>query len=159
MEFARVNRSDPERWFIVVKNSWSTASLTANQWCAWDTLTDEDGVGVTKPDDPGTIIAMAGVAIETIANGEYGLVQTWGYRASARASGGSGLATSKISEGTYLYIKTSGFACHGLHTIASTVTLKPWQFNNIGIAMSPTNTAAKNTSATTWLCKVFVKCL
>lgn len=159
MLFQRVNRTDPERVFVVVKNSWSTASLAANQWCAWDVLTDEDGVAVTKADNPGTIIAMAGVAVETIANGDYGLVQTWGYRNGARCSGGSGLNTSKISEGTFLYIKTSGFACHGLHTIASTVTIKPYELNRIGVAMSPANTAAKNTSATTWVGKVFITCI
>lgn len=159
MLFQRLNRTDPERAFLVVKNSYSTASLSANQWVAWDTLTDEDGVGVTKPDDPGTIIAIAGVAVETIAHNDYGLVQCWGYRDGARMSGGSGLATSKISEGTYLYIKTSGFAVHGLHTIASTATIKPWQLNNVGIAMSPSNTAAKATSATTWVGKAFIKCL
>ena len=159
MKFQRINRSNPERVFITVKNSYSTASLSANQWVAWDTLTDEDGVGVTKPDDPGTLLAMAGVVTQTIAHNDYGLVQNWGYRNAARCSGGSGLATSKISEGTYLYIKTSGFACHGLHTLASTVTIKPWQLNMIGIGMSPTNTAAKATSATTWVGKVFVRCI
>lgn len=159
MEFQRVNRTDPERVFVVVKNSWSTASLAANQWCAWDVLTDEDGVAVTKPDNVGTIMAVAGVVVETIALNDFGLVQVYGYRASARMSGGSGLATSKISEGTMLYIKTSGFAVHGLHTIASTVTIAPWQLNMLGIAMSPANTAAKATSATTWVGKCFIRCL
>ena len=159
MEFQRINRTDPERVFVVVKNSYSTASLSANQWCAWDTLTDEDGVGVTKPDDVGTILAVAGVAVETIAHNDYGLVQVYGFRNGARCSGGSGLASSKISEGTYLYIKTSGFAVHGLHTLDSIVTIKPWQLNMLGIAMSPANTAAKATSATTWVGKVFIRCL
>ena len=44
MEFQRVNRTDPERIFLVVKNSWSTASLAANQWVSWDLITDRDGV-------------------------------------------------------------------------------------------------------------------
>ncbi len=159
MEFQRINRTDPERVFVVAKNSWSTASLAANQWVSWDVLTDEDGVSVTKPDDVGTIIAVAGVAVETIALNDYGLIQVYGYRDGARMSAGSGLATSKISEGTYLYIKTSGFAVHGLHTILSTVTIKPWQLNMVGIAMSPSNTAAKATSATTWVGKAFIRCL
>lgn len=159
MEFQRTNRTDPERIFVVVKNSYSTASLSANQWVAWDTLTDEDGVGVTKPDDPGTICAIAGVAVETIAHNDYGLVQVYGFRNGARMSGGSGLATSKISEGTYLHVNTSGFAAYGLHTLASTVTIKPWQLNMVGIAMAPANTAAKATSATTWVGKCFIRCL
>ena len=160
MELQRVNRTDPERIFVVVKNSYSTASLSANQWVSYDTKTDEDGVGVTKAGATlFTDIGVDGVVVETIAHGDYGLIQVYGYRNAARLSGGSGLNTSKVSEGTYLYIKTSGFAVHGLHTLASTVTIKPWQLNMLGVAMSPTNTAAKATSATTWSGKVFVKCL
>lgn len=160
MEFQRINRTDPERIFLVVKNTYSTAALAANQWAAFDTFTDKDGIGVTKPGATRfTDLAMAGVIVEAIAVGDYGLCQCWGYRNSARVSGGSGLNTSKISEGTYLYIKTSGFAVHGLHTIASTVTIKPWQLSRVGVSMGVANTAAKATSATTWQGKVFIKCL
>ena len=157
MLFQRANRTDPERVFVVAKNTYSTASLAANQWVAWDVLTDEDGLSVTKP---GGVLrhAIAGVANETIAAGDYGLVQVFGYR-NARCSGGSGLNTSKVSEGTFLYVRTSGFAAHGLHTIASTVTIPAWRLDKVGIAMSPANTAAKATSATTWVGKVFIKCL
>jgi len=158
MLFQRVNRTDPERVFVVMKNSYSTASLSANQWVAHDVVTDEDGVGVTKIS--GVLRhAIAGVAVETIAHNDYGLIQVWGYRSGARMSGGSGLATSKISEGTFLYVSTSGFAAYGLHTIASTVTIPAWRLDKIGVAMSPTNTAAKATSATTWVGDCFVKCL
>ena len=158
MLFQRVNRTDPERHIVVVKNSYATAALAANQWVAWDMVTDKDGVSVTKP--LGVLRqSIAGVAIETIAAGDYGLIQIWGYRSGARASGGSGGNTSKVSEGTYLYVKTSGFAAHGLHTVASTVTLPTWRLDKVGIAASPTNTAAKATSATTWVANVFVKCL
>jgi hypothetical protein len=158
MEFQRAQRTDPERIFTVVKNSYSTATLAANQWVAWDAVTDEDGLAVTKPS--GVLRhCLAGVVVESIVHADYGLVQVFGYRASARCSGGSGLNTSKISEGTYLYIKTSGFAVHGLHTIASTVTIPAWRLDKVGFAMSPTNTAAKATSATTWQGKVFVRCL
>ena len=156
----RLNRTDPERFFMVVKNSYSTAALAANQWVAWDVVTDEDGVSVTKPGH--TLLtsnAIAGVVIEAIAHGDYGKIQVWGYRAAARISGGSGLNTSKVSEGTFLYLRTSGFAMHGLHTIASTVTIPTWRLDKVGVGMSPLNTAAKATSATTWVGKVFVQCL
>lgn len=158
ISFQRMNQTDPERVFVTVKNSYSTASLAANQWVAWDVVTDEDGVAVTKINGV-TRHAVAGVAVETIAHGDYGLIQVFGFRNGARMSGGSGLATSKISEGTYLYVKTSGFACHGLHTIASTVTIPAWRLDKVGVAMSPANTAAKATSATTWVGKAFIKCL
>ena len=158
MEFKRVNRTDPEQVFLVVKNSYSTASLSANQWCAWDHRTDKDGVAVTKIGGVERH-AVAGVAVETIAHGAYGLIQVYGYRSGARCSGGSGLNTSKVSEGTFLYVKTSGFAAHGLHTIASTVTIPAWRLDKIGVAFAPTNTAAKATSATTWVGNVFVRTL
>ena len=158
MEASRINRSDPERLFVSVKNSYSTASLSPNQWVAWDDVTDQDGVAVTKIS--GVLRhAVAGVMIETVAHADYGLCQVWGYRNAARVSGGSGLNTSKVSEGTYLYVKTAGFACHGLHTIASTVTIPAWRLDKIGVGMAPLNTAAKATSATTWVGKVFIKCI
>ena len=36
MLLQRINRSDPEKIFIVVKNSYSTASLTNGQAVIWD---------------------------------------------------------------------------------------------------------------------------
>lgn len=140
---------------MVAKNTYSTASLAANQWVAWDLITDRDGLAVTRPSGElrGSI---AGVAVETIANGDYGLIQIWGYRAGARCSGGSGLVTSKVSSGTVLYCKTAGFAVHGAH---SSITVKPYHLFACGLGIVPTNTAAKATSATTWVGTVFVKCL
>ncbi|HLE04185.1 MAG TPA: hypothetical protein VI729_06180 [Anaerolineales bacterium] len=155
MEFQRVNRTDPERIFLVVKNSWSTASLAANQWVSWDLITDRDGVAVTKP--AGELrYSIAGVAVETVANGDYGLIQVWGYRVGARCSGGSGLVTSKVSSGTVLVCKTAGFAVAAAH---SSITVKPYHLFAAGLGIVPTNTAAKATSATTWVGNVFVRCL
>ncbi len=158
MLLKRVNRTDPERVFIVMKNSYSTAAFSAGQWVAHDVIVDEDGVSATKPGGVGRH-AVAGVAVEAVAVNDYGLVQVWGFRNGARMSGGSGLNTSKISEGTYLYAATSGFAAFGLHTVASTVTIPAWRLDKIGVAMSPSNTAAKATSATTWSGKCFIHCL
>ena len=158
MLFQRVNRTDPERIFVVVKNSYSTAALAANQWVAWDVVTDEDGVAVTKPNGENRS-AGAGVAVEAIAAGDYGLIQVWGYRNGARCSAGTGLVTSKISEGTVLCLKTSGFAAGPMHSIASSAKVYPYHLFPVGVAMTPSNTAAKATSATTWVGKVFVRCL
>jgi len=158
MLFQRVNRTDPERVFVVVKNSYSTASLSANQWCGWDVVTDEDGVSVTKIS--GLIRnAVAGVAVETIAHNDYGLIQVWGYRNGARMSGGSGLDSSKITEGSFLYVKTSGFAAYAKPFLASAATIPMFEVDKIAVAMSPANTAAKATSATTWVGQCFLKCL
>ena len=84
MLFQRINRSDPEKIFIVAKNSYSTASLTNGQPVEWDYLTDADGVGVTKPAAVAVTggFAMAGIAAETIAAGSYGLIQVYGYHSA-----------------------------------------------------------------------------
>ena len=89
MLFQRVNRTNPEKIFIVAFNSWSTASLTNGQAVIWDYTTDVDGVGVTKPTD-GNLqaghygVAFAGIAAETIASGSYGLLQVYGYHSAVR---------------------------------------------------------------------------
>jgi len=73
MLFQRVNRTNPEKIFLVAQNSWSTASLTNGQAVQWDFLTDVDGVGVSRPTARATNagVAIAGIAAETIAAGGY----------------------------------------------------------------------------------------
>ena len=87
MLLKRISRTDPEKIFMVVKNSWSTASLANGYVVQWDFNVDIDGVGVTKPTGLATNLgnACAGVAAETIAHNEYGLVQVYGYHAAVRA--------------------------------------------------------------------------
>jgi hypothetical protein len=160
MEFQRVNRTDPERVFVVVKWSWSTAASSAGQWCSWDAITDKDGLGVSKPTGKNRN-TVAGVMIDATANGDYGLCQVWGYRANARMSGGSGTAAagSSLTGGTLLYSKTAGFCMYGQNLIASTVTIGSYRISHVGFSLGPANTAAKYTSATTWIGKAFITCL
>ena len=101
MLFQRVNRTDPEKIFIVVKNSYSTASLTNGQVACWDYTTDADGVGVTKAATTQDGFAIAGIVAETIAHNAYGLVQVYGYHSAGRVDGTTGLAagTSLGTEG------------------------------------------------------------
>lgn len=87
MLFQRVNRTNPEKIFIVAKNSYSTASLTNGQAVIWDWTTDVDGVGVTLATATENVSAgqdVAGVAAETIASGDYGLLQVYGYHSAVR---------------------------------------------------------------------------
>lgn len=87
MLFKRINRADPEKIFIVVKNSYSTASLTNGQAVIWDWTTDCDGVGVTLATATVNVSAgqdVAGIAAETIAAGDYGLLQVYGYHSAVR---------------------------------------------------------------------------
>ena len=87
MLFQRINRTDPEKVFIVVFNSYSTASFTNGQVACWDWTTDGDGVSVSIPTATLNTPAgsdVAGIAAETIAFGSYGLVQVYGYHSAAR---------------------------------------------------------------------------
>jgi len=88
MLFQRINRGSPEKIFIVAYNSYSTASLTNGQAVIWDWTTDADGVGVTLATATENVaggIDVAGIAAETIASGQYGLLQVYGYHSAVRA--------------------------------------------------------------------------
>ena len=114
MLFQRINRTDPEKVFIVAYNSYSTASLTNGQAVIWDFTTDCDGVGVTCPTD-GTAraghygMAFAGIAAETIASGSYGLLQVYGYHSAVRVRTHTG-GNPAIAKGTALTCLDAVFA-------------------------------------------------
>lgn len=101
MQFKRTNRSDPERVFMVFRNSYATAAMTNGQAAMFDYTTDVDGVGVTKPAARSTTHngnVIAGIVAETIAAGAYGLVQVYGYHSAVRqriATSGATLAAGK----------------------------------------------------------------
>ena len=42
--FQRINRTDPEKIFIIAYNSYATAAITNGQAVAWDYAADADGV-------------------------------------------------------------------------------------------------------------------
>jgi hypothetical protein len=93
MLFQRISQTDPEKVFVIVKNSYDTASLTNGQVAEWDYTTDADGVSVTKPSSTDTHgFGICGVVAETIALDAYGLVQVYGYHGAALVDGSSGLA-------------------------------------------------------------------
>ena len=109
MIFQRINRSDPEKIFIVAKNSYSSASLTNGQAVIWDFNTDVDGVGVTRPTARATNggIAIAGVAAETITAGSYGLLQVYGYHSALRVRSTTSEAPAG-AKGTPLCLNAAG---------------------------------------------------
>src|SRR5919106_6299266 len=86
MIFQRINRSSPEKAFTVVQNR-SGATITANYPVVLDTTTF-DGVGVTKP-ATATLSLFVGIANADITSSGYGLVQCYGYRASAQVTNGT----------------------------------------------------------------------
>lgn len=158
MLFQRIKRADPEKIFIIVKNSYSTASLTNGQAAIWDFTTDADGVGVTCPTDGtgraghyGT--AFAGIAAETIAAGAYGMLQVYGYHSAVRIRTHTG-GNPAIAAGTALTCVDAVFALASYPAAAaatSTITLHNAKW--IGFAL------AAQASWTTKAIAAFIKAL
>jgi hypothetical protein len=151
MLFQRINRTDPEKIFIVVKNSWSTASLTNGQAVNWDFLTDSDGVGVSRPTARATNagVAVAGIAAETIASGEYGLLQVYGYHSAVRSRSATS-ANPNIEKGTPLGMNAAGsvFCLESVETSSTAIIKFP-----CGFAL------AANAVWTTTAIATFLKCM
>lgn len=126
MLFQRINRSSPEKIFVVALNSYSTAAITNGQGVNWDFITDCDGVSVTIPLARATNQghAAAGVvASASIAAGEYGLIQVYGYHSAIRVRSVT-IGIPAIAKGTPLAMNAAGsvfclesFATHftGIH--------------------------------------------
>jgi hypothetical protein len=159
MLFARVNRTSPEKVFVVAYQSYSTASLTNGQAVIWDYATDADGVGVTKPTDGTTRAghygtAFAGVAAETIASGAYGLIQVYGYHSAVRVRSHTG-GNPAIAAGTGLSCKDAVFALASAPPndggATSTVTVSNYHW--VGFAL------AAQASWTTKAIACFIKAL
>ena len=158
MLFQRVNRTNPEKVFIVAKNSYGTASLTNGQAVIWDWTTDGDGVGVTLATATENVSAgqdVAGIASETIAAGDYGLLQVYGYHSAVRVrtitDSGHVYHESRaaIAKGTPLVGGiTTVFALEGITPAETAQVLQP-----CGFAL------AAQASFTTKAIAVFLKCL
>jgi hypothetical protein len=148
----------PERIFTVVRNSYSTASITPGQWVSYDIVTDKDGVGVTKPGGANRGTA-AGVVAQAMTPGAYGLVQAWGYCEAALCLGGSGSLTSKITAGRPLGFMTSHFAAQALPRTTA-VAKSDFAKRIVGIGIEPLNTAALATHfGTAGFYEVLIRCL
>lgn len=131
MLFQRINRSNPEKVFIVVYNSWSSASLTNGQAVMWDFNTDIDGVGVTRPTARATNggVAAAGIVAETIAAGSYGLLQVYGYHSAVRARSITAGAPN-IAAGRPLALVAAGslFCLESIATGSTVIQVYPCAF-------------------------------
>ena len=151
MLYLRVNRSLPEKVFIVVMNSWSSASLTNGQPVMWDFPTDADGVGVTRPTARATNggVAIAGVAAETIVAGDYGLLQVYGYHSAVRVRTMTGGAPAIVA-GSPLALNAAG----------SLFTLENWDTGATNIQVHSCGFAlAAQAVWTTTAIAGFLKCL
>lgn len=159
MMFQRLNETDPERIFMSVKNSYSTATLTVGQWCSFDIVTDKDGVSVTKPAGHNRV-SVAGVVIESIAHNAHGKAQVWGWRDDVMCVGGSGSLTAKLTAGQGLKFATSNaaFAAQAFARTGAAVNSKHGR-RSIGYVIEPTFTAGRALSATAAKFTVMITCL
>jgi len=132
MLFQRINRTDPEKVFVTVYNSYSTAALSNGQGVQWDFTTDADGVGVTRPTARATNagVAAAGVVAEAIASGAYGLCQVYGYHSATRVRTVSGGAVA-IVPGRPLVINAAGsvFCLESVSTASIVALVYPMGFS------------------------------
>lgn len=154
MLFQRINRSDPEKIFVIAKNSYATASLTNGMAVIWDYVTDQDGVGVTKAGAGSAKHGgspAAGVAAETIAAGSYGIVQVYGYHAAVRGHAGTGGLSA--ATGIPLALVDAEFAVGSIDVSqASTAVIRVWY--PMGFSMGLATSLFTTTTG-----KVFIKCL
>ena len=118
--FRRTSRSDPEKVFIVCKNSYSTASLTNGQYVDWDFDSEADGVSVTLPNQRTanvTGMGAAGIAAETIALNAYGLIQVYGYHSAVIVDSST---TVDIYTGAPLFMSVAGVYLEGPYAASGT---------------------------------------
>lgn len=129
MLFKRISRTAPEQVFVVVQNVHA-GTMTAGYHAAWDT-SSPDGVRVTQQ-GAATLGAYAGVADSDIAQNGFGLIQVYGYRASAYIYSSTGSSAvgdilmpvaSEWGCSPYVYSQTTtkgfGFLCEAVAASSS----------------------------------------
>ena len=162
MLFQRINRSDPERIFVVVKNSYSSATLTNGQAVTWDWTTDANGVSVSIPTATADVCGgtdAAGVIAESIAHGAYGLCQVYGYHSAAKVRTMTSTShdyhesATAVAAGDRLAIGiTAAFVMEGVNiTYSSAETCHHIDSAGFSFAACATYTSAATA--------VFIKCL
>lgn len=149
MLFKRVNRSSPERVFIIGYNS-SAATWSNGYWVRWDYSTDVNGVGMETPAAKGAVgvgtgISIAGVVAQTIAASSYGLVQVYGYHSAARVDSNA----ASFDKGQALQNIAADYSAGPMVVTGTTANCYP-----IGFIFE-----AYTLSATSATKKVFIKCL
>ncbi|KKM75981.1 hypothetical protein LCGC14_1384770 [marine sediment metagenome] len=143
MIFQRVNRTDPERVFIVARNS-EGSTLNADDVCAWETAAASvDGVRVRQPDTSHTA-SIVGVIDAAITDQSYGLVQVYGYRSTSRVF----QTNTSQDTGDAMAASLGGAA---LSSFASTANAPAW--------FVLAETIASSSASSTISAKMFVRCL
>lgn len=132
MLFQRINRSSPEKVFVVAKNAYSTAAITNGQGVNWDFITSVDGVGVTRPLARATNAGFGAagiVASASIAISDYGLIQVYGFHSAILMRSVTG-GTPAIAKGRPLVMNSAGsvFCLESVSTASTTILTFPCAF-------------------------------
>jgi len=93
MLFQRINRSDPEKVFMVVK---AGEALLADRPVAVRFNGTDDGLAALRADAANQATAVIGLADAAISSGEYGLVQCYGFRSAAKITNASNIAAGGV---------------------------------------------------------------
>ena len=155
MIFQRLNRSDPEKVFMVARNS-EGATQNADDVCSWETASASiDGTRVRQP-DTSTAGNVVGIVDAAITDGSYGLVQIYGYRTTSR------VFQTNTSQDTGAFLEASLGAAHlssyatSLTQASSTtvsITYRPGPFFVLG------ESVASSAASATISAKVFLRCM
>lgn len=149
MLFQRINRSDPEKIFMVVKAG--EALKASRPACFQFAPANVAGLTAMLVDATTDQTAVIGIADADITSGEYGLVQCYGYRSDCYAIGGS---VQACNSGGYYGVQ-SGSSGHLVQISSSGV----W---SVGLPYPPFLAAHSTTAATTdavALVGVFIRCM
>ena len=123
MIFKRINRSSPEQVFAVFQAN--ATGIAADDVVSLElTAASVDGVKIVQP-VAAQLGCVVGIADAAIANGDYGLVQIYGYRSTSRVAQttsslplGAGLVA--VAAADYLDSVTASAFGHYFHLLQTT---------------------------------------
>ena len=148
MIIKRLNRSDPERVFVVALcNEANSADDTV---CLETASASIDGIKVRQP-DTGLLYTFVGVSDASLASGAYGLIQVYGYRSTSKVfqtntSQDTGVVLVPVAAAAYLQSTASST------TSSANVTQQP-------IYAALLETIASSASSVTISAKVFLRAM
>ena len=150
MLFQRINRTDPEKVYLVVKAQ--EALLADRPVCFHFTGTD-DGLLGALCNAAIDAVACIGIADAAIASGAYGLVQCYGFRSAAKVTNATSLAAGGNGGVLNVASQLSGHLSLSVSVGAATA-IKPMfvAANSASLAVTASTDGAQD-------CAVFIRCM
>ena len=148
MIIKRLNRSDPERVFVV---ALCNEANSADDTVALETASASiDGIKVRQP-DTGLLYTFVGVSDASLASGAYGLIQVYGYRSTSKVfqtntSQDTGVVLVPVAAAAYLQSTASST------TSSANVTQQP-------IFACLLESVASSASSVTISARVFIRAM